>query len=54
MFIAWRSNPCDSGSTDNAESFPPNAKWFDESIKFETMFAFVNITPFGSPVVPDV
>ena len=29
-------------------------RWFDESIRFETMFECVSITPLGSPVVPDV
>jgi len=54
MYIACRSKTCDNGNTDNATSCSPNERWPDESIRFVTRFECDSITPFGSPVVPEV
>jgi hypothetical protein len=49
-----RSNTCDSGSTESAVSPGPTEKSLSASTTFETRLAWVRITPFGVPVVPDV
>ena len=47
-------NMCDSGSTDRRRSFGPNGKTSTRVRAFEATLPWVSITPFGSPVVPDV
>ena len=54
MYIAPRSKTCESGSTESATSSGVKARRSDVPVRFETTFECVSITPFGSPVVPDV
>jgi hypothetical protein len=44
----------DSGRNESVSSSPSKAKARAEATTFEVMFPWVSITPFGSPVVPDV
>ena len=45
---------CDKGNTDSATSVGPIGKPFSIEITFDMKLLCVNITPFGSPVVPEV
>ena len=54
MYIPSRSRTCESGSTESTTSADENERWPELSTTFETRFECVSITPFGSPVVPDV
>jgi hypothetical protein len=45
---------CDSGSTDNATSVDSIGKPFPIDTTFDMKLLCVSITPFGSPVVPEV
>ncbi len=54
MYIAIRSKTCESGKTESAMSPPSQSSSSLTSTMFETRFECVSITPFGSPVVPDV
>ena len=45
---------CDSGRKLRQTSRPSNGIWIAAAITFEYRLSCVSITPFGSPVVPDV
>jgi hypothetical protein len=45
---------CDSGNTDNAVSLASIGKPYAIDCTFDMKLLCVNITPFGSPVVPEV
>ena len=45
---------CDNGRTDNATSVGKIGSPFPIDMTFDMKLLCVNITPFGSPVVPDV